>query len=243
MRVSEQKITKRWGAWVAQWVKCQLQLRSWSHGLGVQALCWQLRVWSLLQILCLPSLSLPLSHSYSVSLKNKINILQKFKKNRKLLRGNIKGGGILAMPISEDPCWRQARVGRYERWKIKNLIRYQGWGMFTKVAQWDFFFFNICLFLRKRKRGRAESRDRRCEVGSVLTAVSPIWGLNSLTERSWPELKSDAQPTEPARCPGSAGFLLSLDYMGRASALRTEPKDGTWPEGREPGQWRETANV
>ena len=34
------------------------------------ALCWQLRAWSLLQILCLP-LSLPLSHSHSVSLYQK----------------------------------------------------------------------------------------------------------------------------------------------------------------------------
>ena len=41
----------------------QLQLRSWSRGLWVQALhralCWQLSAWSLLRILCLP-LSLPL---------------------------------------------------------------------------------------------------------------------------------------------------------------------------------------
>ena len=48
-----------------------LWLRSWSHGLWVRAphwaLCWQLRAWSLLQILCLP-LSLPLPHSCSVFL-------------------------------------------------------------------------------------------------------------------------------------------------------------------------------
>ena len=35
-----------------------------------QALCWQLRAWSLLQILCL-LLSLPLPHLCSVSIKNK----------------------------------------------------------------------------------------------------------------------------------------------------------------------------
>ena len=44
------------------WLSVQLRLRSWSHSLWVraphQALCWQLRTWSLLQILCL-LLSLP----------------------------------------------------------------------------------------------------------------------------------------------------------------------------------------
>ena len=50
-----------------------LQLRSWSHGLWVralhQALCWQLRAWSLLQILYLPlSLPLPCSCSCCLSL-------------------------------------------------------------------------------------------------------------------------------------------------------------------------------
>ena len=46
-----------------------LQLRSWSHGSWVssprQALCWQLRVWSLLRILSLP-VSLPLPYSWKV---------------------------------------------------------------------------------------------------------------------------------------------------------------------------------
>ena len=52
-------------------LRVQLQLRSWSHHLWVrtpcQTLCWQLRIWSLLQILCLP-LSLPFTHSNSLSL-------------------------------------------------------------------------------------------------------------------------------------------------------------------------------
>ena len=66
-----------------------LPLRSWSHGLWVraphQALCWQLRAWSLLRVLCLP-LSLPLPHSHYVSLcLSKINKCNKkiFKKERK----------------------------------------------------------------------------------------------------------------------------------------------------------------
>ena len=56
--------------WLSQ-LSLGLQLRSWSHGLWVGAphwaLCWQLRAWSLLQILCL-CLSLPLPCSCSVSL-------------------------------------------------------------------------------------------------------------------------------------------------------------------------------
>ena len=64
----------------------RLRRRSWSHGLWVrtpsQALCWQLRAWSPLRILCLHR-SLPLPHSCSVSLcLSKINIEKKiFLKN------------------------------------------------------------------------------------------------------------------------------------------------------------------
>ena len=64
------------------WLSGWLQLRSWSHGLWVQvlhqALCWQLRAWSLIQILChplsLPSPACAFSLSFSLS---KINIRKK----------------------------------------------------------------------------------------------------------------------------------------------------------------------
>ena len=63
--------------WLSQ-LSVWLQLRLWSHGSWVPtphgALCWQLRAWSLLRILCLP-LSLsdppPLVHPISLSLKNR----------------------------------------------------------------------------------------------------------------------------------------------------------------------------
>ena len=68
--------------WLSQ-LSVWLRLRSRSCGLWVRAphwtLCWRLRAWSLLQILCLPR-SLLLPHSYSVSLSLwKINIKKKFK--------------------------------------------------------------------------------------------------------------------------------------------------------------------
>ena len=71
--------------WLSQ-LSVPLQLRSWSCSLWVralhQALCWQLRAWSLLLVLCLPlSLSLPCSCSVSLCLKHKINIFKKLKKN------------------------------------------------------------------------------------------------------------------------------------------------------------------
>ena len=51
-----------------------LQLRSWSHSSWARApcwaLCWQLRAWNLLRILCLP-LSLPLPCSCFVSISKK----------------------------------------------------------------------------------------------------------------------------------------------------------------------------
>ena len=71
------------------WLSVLLQLRSWSHGLWVQALhwalCWQLRAWSLLWILCL-LLSLPLPDSrscLSLSLPlSKINIKKERERDR-----------------------------------------------------------------------------------------------------------------------------------------------------------------
>ena len=64
------------------------------------------------------------------------------------------------------------------------------------------FFFNGYLFGERetRSRGGAEREGSRAsEAGTVLIADSPMWGLNSRTARSWPELKSDTQSTEPPR--------------------------------------------
>ena len=81
------KINSKKGApgWLSR-LGIQLRLGSWSRSLRVwvphQALCWQLRPWSGLQILCLPlSLPLPCSRTVSLSL-SKINIKKKLKKRK-----------------------------------------------------------------------------------------------------------------------------------------------------------------
>ena len=68
-----------------------------------------------------------------------------------------------------------------------------------------YFFY---LFLRDRGRVWAGEGQRERETqnpkqapGSELLAQSPTWGLKSQTVRSWPEPKSDTQPTEPPRYP------------------------------------------
>ena len=69
-----------------------------------------------------------------------------------------------------------------------------------------FNFFNVYSFLRDRVQVGEGQKDRGTQSpkqapGSELSAQSPMWGLNSWAARSWPEPKSDAQPTEPPRNP------------------------------------------
>ena len=68
------------------------------------------------------------------------------------------------------------------------------------------YFLNVYLFEREGQRthtsgGRAEREgDRESEAGSRLQA-EPNTGSNPQTMRSGPEPKSDAEGTEPPRCP------------------------------------------
>ena len=76
------------------------------------------------------------------------------------------------------------------------------------------------IFERERlsaSRGEAE-RERQTQnpkraPGSERSVQSLTWGSNSQTVRSWPELKSDAQLTEPPRCPGQDWFLKLTQLM------------------------------
>ena len=83
----------------------------------------------------------------------------------------------------------------------------------TLHVNWNLFFLMfIYLFLRETERevlgayieeGQKESEIQNLKQapGCKLSAQSLTRGLNSQTVRSWPEPKSDAQPTEPPRCP------------------------------------------
>ena len=61
-------------------------------------------------------------------------------------------------------------------------------------------------------RGR-EGQGRGSKAGSALRADGNLMrGLNSGTVRSRPELKSDPQPAEAPRCPGSASSSNGEHY-------------------------------
>ena len=68
-------------------------------------------------------------------------------------------------------------------------------------------FFKVYLFLRERvcvhELGKSRERGRhgiwKQAPGSELSAQSPMQGLDPWAMRSWPELKLEAQPTEPPR--------------------------------------------
>ena len=70
----------------------------------------------------------------------------------------------------------------------------------------------------ERERGR-ETQNRKQAPGSELSARSLTQGPNSRTERSWPELKSAAQPTEAPRCSINK-YPLKKNYLaGRWAGL------------------------
>ena len=82
--------------------------------------------------------------------------------------------------------------------------------------------FNFLMFLyfwereRERQTDRVsrggaeregETQNSKQAPGSMLSAKRPKRGSNSQTVRSWPEPKSDTQPTEPPRHPYFICFL------------------------------------
>ena len=88
--------------------------------------------------------------------------------------------------------------------------------VFCFVFNFFFFFLRLNYFWEREReskqgRGGAETKgDTESEAGSRLRAISTeteqsslssTRGSNSRVVRSWPEPKSDAQPTEPPRHP------------------------------------------
>ena len=80
-----------------------------------------------------------------------------------------------------------------------------------------FFFlrFYLCIWEWEWERAQAgRAAEAEGEAGSLLS-WKPEEGLHPRTPGSWPELKADAQPTEPPKCPEKCsfkgGFFLSID--------------------------------
>ena len=71
------------------------------------------------------------------------------------------------------------------------------WGLNWILTNWATQEPTIFIYFEREgeqvEQGQRErEKDRGSEVGSVLTAVSLMWGLNSGSVRSWPEPKLDA---------------------------------------------------
>ena len=64
-----------------------------------------------------------------------------------------------------------------------------------------------------------ETQNPKRAPGSEVSAQSPPRGSNSPAVRSWPEPKSDAQPTEPPRCPIYLISMLKRDGLLFAVSL------------------------
>ena len=95
------------------------------------------------------------------------------------------------------------------------------------------FFLNFLMFIyfwRRETQNMSEGqRERETQnpkqaLSSELTAQSLTRGSNSLTARSWPEPKSDAQLTEPSRCP--CFIFLSLFIFLRERESKCTQRGG-----------------
>ena len=102
----------------------------------------------------------------------------------------------------------------------------------------------ILMFIFERERDRAqvgegqrkrETQNLKQAPGSELSAQSWMQGSNSQTARSWPEPKSDAQPTEPPRCPL---FFLKKIFIYFWEKERQSVRGGGTERERERGRHR-----
>ena len=93
-------------------------------------------------------------------------------------------------------------VGAQFKWhSTGSLLECSLLGQLTRLLVF-IYFFNVYLFFRVRAEdGQRERKTQNLKQapGSEISAQSWMWGLNSWTTRSWPELKSDAQLTESPR--------------------------------------------
>ena len=76
-----------------------------------------------------------------------------------------------------------------------------------KDTHYTFFFLRFFIYSLERERActsRVEAEGK--EEANSLLSWEPD-GLNPRTWRSWPELKADAYPSEPSRCPSHITLL------------------------------------
>ena len=134
--------------WHSQ-LSVQLQLRSWSHNLWVRAPhrapCWQLRAWSMLQILCLP-LSLCPSPARALSLSLSLQIskwaLKKFQAD--CWPFLLYTGLVLLSP-------RALLLSRHNALRIFSafcFLNLQPALLFAQPSAWDFSF--VSFFLKNK---------------------------------------------------------------------------------------------
>ena len=105
-----------------------------------------------------------------------------------------------------------------------------------EVTSTDIIFFMFIYSWGWCTEGQREGdTDSKQASGSVLIAQSLTWGLNSWTLRSWPELKSDAQPTELSRhlVIDTIFFLFDVYLF-----LRHRETEHEWRRVRETGRHR-----
>ena len=73
----------------------------------------------------------------------------------------------------------------------------------------DFIYVFFCVWERETtSMSWGKEAEREGESGSLLSR-GPDVGLDPRTPGSWPELKAEAQPTEPPRCPP---FFQLIDF-------------------------------
>ena len=72
-----------------------------------------------------------------------------------------------------------------------------------------------------------ETQNQKQAPGSELSAQSPMQGSNSQTARSWPELKSNAQPTEPPRRPREVILIKYHIWMNPKHFLKERDRENT----------------
>ena len=91
----------------------------------------------------------------------------------------------------------------------------------------------IYFWERERQRAWAGEGQRERErqnpkqaPGSELSAQSLMWGSNSRTVRSWPELMSKTWPIEPPRRPQQHFFLTALEEVSPSGhSVQAHPGD------------------